>query len=233
MICLQKPESKTEKKFAAEINAVLQEYNYEFSAIRYAVVDADVVAAKPLVIINTAHPKDAIISVWRENMLGLEHFFAAIQALGTNYQQYAVMEIRPINIEQLPGRVEGMCQIAFLQKPPRLDHQQWLDIWLKSHTKVAIDTQSTFSYRQNIVVLADALIDATVASDVERLWPICDAIVEENFPDAAMTDRAAFFNSASDEKRYKENERRMIESCMQFIDFNRFDCVPMSEYIIK
>ena len=80
-----------------------------------------------------------------------------------------------------------------------------------------------YSYRQNISVLAEP-------SDA---WPLMDAIVEESFPEAAMTDRAVFFNAGDDQEKYKENEKRMIDSCMRFIDFDKFDCVPMSEYIIK
>jgi len=45
-----------------------------------------------------------------------------------------------------------MYQVVLLRKPPRLSHEQWLEIWLGSHTQVAIDTQSTFGYRQNVIV---------------------------------------------------------------------------------
>ena len=227
MICLNKPENKAQAEFAKEIDRALRQFGHEFIAIRYALVDEEVLAAKPLEIINTSHPKDTVLSVWRKNSEGLESFFELIKSISPVYQTYAVMEVQPLSCTQMVGRVEGMCQLAFLQKPSRLERHEWLDIWLKSHTQIAIDTQSTFSYRQNIIVTREE------NNKESPSWPLFDAIVEESFPQAAMTDRSVFFNSASDEKRYKENERLMVESCMRFIDFDQFDCIPMSEYIIK
>ena len=64
------------------------------------------------------------------------------------------------------------------EQQPRLSYEQWLDIWHNSHTRVAIDTQSTFGYRQNVVV-----------RPLTYLAPPIDAIIEENFPPAAMSDR--------------------------------------------
>ncbi len=224
MICLQKPEIKVQKEFAEAIEKVLQAYKGEFHTVRYALIDENVLPAKPLEIINTNHPKDAVISVWRNKVTGLEAFYEAIKQLADCVQVYEVMERNPLPCIQFAGRVEGMCQVAFLQKPERLQRQEWLDIWLNSHAQIAIDIQSTFCYRQNIVV---------VAENQSQPWPLLDAIVEENFPETAMIDRAVFFDSASDEKRYKERENQMIESCMRFIDFDKFDCMPMSEYVIK
>ncbi len=70
----------------------------------------------------------------------------------------------------------------FLQRPRRLSEQQWLEVWQGSHTRVAIDTQSTFGYRQNVITRP-----MTYAA------PPFDAIVEENFPQEAMTSQHAFY----------------------------------------
>ena len=227
MICLERPEIKPEKEFKDEIEKTLLNYLDDFSAIRYTLIDEGVMVAKSYEIINTVHPKDAIISVWREQTQGLENFYGAIKQLTDRFQVYQVMERQPILAVQKTGRVEGMCQIAFLQQPQRLSRKEWLDIWLNSHADIAIEIQSTFCYRQNIVVVPEE------PEGIELSWPIVDAIVEENFPDTAMSNRAAFFDSADDEERYKKHELQMVESCSRFIDFDKFDCVPMSEYIIK
>ena len=79
------------------------------------------------------------------------------------------------------------------QRPQRLSQQQWLEIWHGSHTQVAIDTQSTFGYRQNVV-----------ARPVTYAAPPFDAIIEENFPAAAMSSQQAFYGVDSDQA-LKEN----------------------------
>ena len=92
-------------------------------------------------------------------------------------------------------------------------------MWQGSHTQVAIDTQSTFGYRQNVIVRA-----LTYAAPHYR------AIIEENFPAAAMTSPHAFYDAVGDDARYKANLKAMIDSCARFIDMDRIDVVPTSEY---
>ncbi len=231
MICLNKPDDVGQEQFASSIEKLLLNYMGEFSQISYTVIDEYITPAKPYEIINSSHPKDAVITVWRDNMLGLEDFYRALIGITAVFQSYAVLESQPITHQSAVGRVSGMCQLAFLQQPKRLSREQWLDFWIGQHTQVGIETQSNFSYRQNIITLAGLMSGLMGQSTGE--WPLMDAIVEENFPEAAMTNRALFFAAEDDETRYKANEQRMIESCMNFIDFDRFDCVPMSEYIIK
>jgi EthD domain len=113
-----------------------------------------------------------------------------------------------------------MNQVVLLQCPLRLTRQQWLQIWQHSHTPVAIETQSSFGYRQNIVM-----------HPVSEPLVLCDAIVEENFPAEAMTDREAFYGAAGNPTLKAEREKRMIDSCTRFIDFDRIDCIPTSEYL--
>lgn len=59
-----------------------------------------------------------------------------------------------------------------------------------------------------------------------------DAVVEEYFPPDAVSNRVAFYDAKEDAALYKEREKIMIESCMRFIDFDKLDCIPMSEYIM-
>jgi hypothetical protein len=139
---------------------------------------------------------------------------------------YLVTESEPIvntkHVVAVGQRTPGMSQVVFLQKPPRLSYEHWLEIWLGSHTQVAIETQSTFGYRQNVIVRR-----LTYAA------PPYDAIIEENFPEGAMTDRMVFYDSVGDKEKLKERLQRMVESCQRFIDFDKMDCTPTSEYIMK
>ena len=59
------------------------------------------------------------------------------------------------------------------------------------------------------------------------------AIIEENFPEAAIHSRIAFYDAGEDKDLYKAREREMAESCARFIDFDNMDCLPMSEYIMQ
>jgi hypothetical protein len=114
-----------------------------------------------------------------------------------------------------------MCTVVFMHRPQGLTRGQWLAYWKDSHTNIAIETQSTFGYRQNLVVCARG-------TDT----PACDAIVEENFPPGAMASDHAFYDTGGDEVVLRQRMTAMMESCARFIDFARIDVVPMSEYVI-
>ena len=63
--------------------------------------------------------------------------------------------------------------------------------------------------------------------------PGYDAIVEERFPAAAMTDPHAFFDAVGDEEKFQRNVAEMMDSCGRFIDFDKIDVVPTSQYVVK
>ena len=68
---------------------------------------------------------------------------------------------------------------------------------------------------------------ATISAGLE-----IDAVVEENFPAEAMNSQLAFY-AAESEAGYQANFSAMIESCARFIDFDRINVVPTSEYLVK
>lgn len=139
---------------------------------------------------------------------------------------YLVTESRikdePPEIAPDGARSWGFSLIGMLQRPPRLSEQDWLRIWLDSHTTVAVETQPTFRYVQNVVVRA-------LTEDA----PALHAIVEEGFPAAALTDPAAFYDAVGDDAKHRANHARMMESCNRFIDFDRIDSLPTSEYFVR
>ena len=59
-----------------------------------------------------------------------------------------------------------------------------------------------------------------------------DAVIEESFPPEAMTSEQAFFG-VTDDQSLQENSTAMLASCARFIDFDRIDVVPMSEYVLR
>lgn len=166
---------------------------------------------------------DAVLSFWVNAAHFRAPFQAAIEAAVARAAGYLVLDSVAIpNTAQLAAdgeRTPGWAQIAVLQRPPRLTQEAWLEIWLGSHTGVAIDTQSTFHYCQNVVV-----------RPLTYGAPPISAVVEESFPAEAMTDSQVFFAAAGDEARYQQHLKRMMDSCVRFIDFDKIDVVPTSEY---
>ncbi len=194
--------------------------------LRISAVDDDVAAAAPYRIEFDGAAYSAMIAVWLDTAQQRHAMEEILRQCCPRFAGYLVTESEPLTDASRRGEIgqrsHGMNQVVTLRIPPRLTREAWLDIWLHSHTKIAIETQSTFGYRQNIVarqLTADA--------------PAIDAIVEENFPPAAIADRRAFYDAVGDEEKFKSNQKIMIESCMRFIDFDKIDCIPMSEYFFK
>ena len=168
---------------------------------------------------------DAVLSFWVDSAVAAPAFNALIDDVAARYSGFLVTESEPLRNSRFPARAgvrtHGMNQVVLLQCPARLTRQEWLTIWQHSHTAIAIETQSSFGYRQNIVV-----------NPVSEPLVACDAIVEENFPAAAMADREAFYDASGNPSLKAEREKRMIDSCLRFIDFDRIDCIPTSEYLL-
>jgi len=164
-------------------------------------------------------------SIWSENLDDALEVCEAWKQASDKNSLFGVSEKEPLPNKKYPAevgeRVHGFCQVALLQRPERLMKEEWLSIWQQSHTQVAIETQSTFGYRQN-------LIEDVYGNNDYSL----DAIVEENFPPEAMTSDHAFYDAEDDIELGKRQER-MMTSCARFIDFDRIDVVPMSEYLVK
>jgi hypothetical protein len=177
-------------------------------------------------ITQMTNPMSATISLWLDTALARAPFERAIASAATRYTGHLVTESVPIvnttHTAPVGERTPGINTIAFLEKPDSMTYEAWLDQWQGHHTQVAIDTQSTFLYIQNVVV-------RTLTEGA----PPWTAIVEEGFPGEALTDPMVFYAAGNSEEKLTENRNQMIESCRKFIDFSRLESHPMSEYILK
>jgi hypothetical protein len=104
------------------------------------------------------------------------------------------------------GRCSGFTQIVPLTVPPALGWAEWRRRWQGEHTRVAVETQSSFRYVQNMVV-----------RPLNEGAPGFAAIVEESFPLAAASDPAVFYDSGGDDAKFQANVTRMMDSCARFI----------------
>ncbi len=164
---------------------------------------------------------DAMVSVWVDsaNAPLRAAYDEVLREVDTGVVAYLVTESAPLPGAAVDGRRPGYTQVSFLQRPERLDEQSWLDHWHDHHTQIAIDTQATSRYLQNRVV-----------RPLTPGAPPCSAVVEESFPEAAMTDQSVFFDAVGDDARRKVNADRLMASVLAFLDFDLIDVVPTSEY---
>jgi hypothetical protein len=228
LYCLWRQNAVTADVFGAGLRESLVPQLQALTAVRglrLGVVDSAVAAAADKRLQTTGPLPDALLSLWLDDAWHRPDPVVLAPGLVARSCAWLVAEAEPIvNTTQPPGadaRVPGFCQVALLQRPPRLDEAAWLAIWKGSHGRVAIATQSTFAYRQNLVACA-----------LDEDAPLLHAIVEENFPAAAMTSKHAFY-AAADDATLAAHETAMMESCARFIDFDKIDVVPMSEYLFS
>ena len=96
---------------------------------------------------------------------------------------------------------------------------KYLEYWQVHHTPIAIRTQNTSGYIQNIV--EEALTPSS---------PDLAAIVEEHFPMAALTDPHAFYGSGGDDAELARRMTELMASVATFGADQGLDLVPSSRY---
>jgi hypothetical protein len=182
--------------------------------------------AQGMRITRIQEPPSGTVSIWLDTALDRNPVHRLLETACQRLAGYLVLESVPLvnttHLAPLGERTPGITTVAFLEKPEAMSHEDWLEQWQGRHTRVAIETQSTFFYIQNLIVRA-----------VTRDAPPWSAIVEEGFPAEAPIDPAVFFDAGSSRERLEENRRRLLESCRKFIDFPRLESHPMSSYLLK
>lgn len=168
-------------------------------------------------------PVLAFVSLWTDQYYG-DQIRAATELLSehcAHLAAYLVTESVPLKAPRTEAgaRTPGFANIALLRRPAELAEATWLHRWHHDHTRVAIDTQSTFGYTQNTVVRA-------LTDDA----PAISGIVEELFPIEATSDLHAFFGAA-DDADLGDRMARMVASTKAFGADENIDTVPTSRYV--
>lgn len=191
--------------------------------LRVAINDEDVADGAPMRQENNPPVADALVSVWVDSAVNQGPVEECLRGVGQDLMAYVVAESEPIVSPVAEGtRTSGVLQLAMFAQNPDLSFAEFMDIWMNSHTQVAIDTQSTFGYRQN-VISRPLTKNATAFS----------AIVEEQFPVEAMTSQEVFYDAVGDDALYQKRFAQMMESVFRFIDMSTINVVHLSEYVIK
>ncbi|MGI9278240.1 MAG: EthD domain-containing protein [Endozoicomonas sp.] len=191
--------------------------------LRVSLSDADVARAEGLKQEHCGPLPDAMISFWVKSANDHRELEALMAPYCSRIEGYLVTESEILTApSEERQRTPGSMQLCCLNKRADLSDEEFLSIWKDSHGAIAVATQSTFGYRQHVVVrkLTEDSLDYI-------------AIVEEHFPTDAMDSPHAFFDAIDDDRKLAKNRNAMVESCARFIDFNRMNCIHLSEYTIK
>jgi hypothetical protein len=174
---------------------------------------------------TTDEPIGAIVSVWTPGPADV--VTAALRPVADRIAGWEVEERRPIDPPEAwdGSRGEGLANVAVLRRPEELTQDEWLHRWLVDHTPVAIATQATFGYLQNVVVAS-----VTPDSDVPGALGV-SALVEELFPVEGMSDMHAFYGSAGDDDVLNERLTTLMTSVARFGADRDLDLVPTSRYL--
>ena len=187
------------------------------------VVDTEVDHAAPARRTLLVPPPTGLVSFWLDSADDREPYEAALAEASARHAGYLVVESVPIvnrtHVAEVGERTPGVNMIALLERPERIGWDAWIEHWHGHHRQVAIETQCTFHYVRNVVVRA-------LTTDA----PNWSGIVEEGFPAEAVTDPMLWYRAEGSEEVLRRNLGRMVESCQVFLDLERVESHPMSEY---
>ncbi|MBF6172404.1 EthD domain-containing protein [Nocardia blacklockiae] len=181
------------------------------------VSDGDVADAQ-LRISTYPEPIAAIVGVWTDGPH--EPITAALADTADRLDGWTVEERVPLPAPPAANgvRAAALANIALLRIPEHLTRDEWLRYWHDTHTAVAIETQATFGYVQNVVTAA------------LTPGPRVDGLVEELFPPDAVRDQHAFWGSGGDDSELERRVTRMLASIKAFGADRDIDVVPTSRY---
>jgi hypothetical protein len=193
--------------------------------LRINIVDDAVRACLRARITRLDPPLAGMVSFWLDELDTCAACEGALKAVTGKIAGYLVQETVPIVnthfVAPLGQRTPGVNVIACIERPSWLSEPQWLERWLVSHRAVAIETQCTYAYVRNQVMRS-----LTAGA------PPWAGIVEEGFPTEAVTNPMIWYRADGDREVLERNLARMVESCKSFLDLDRVESNPMSEYRI-
>ena len=189
-------------------------------------VDAHASARAKARLTHLDPPLDGAASFWldaADERRGYEEALARVAARAAGYLVCESVVLPNTTHAAEPGeRTPGITMLALLERPARLGQEAWLEHWLEHHRRVALETQDTYLYVRNVVV-------RRLAPDA----PPFAGIVEEGFDAEAVTDPMRWYRAEGSPERLRAHLGRMIESCKAFLDLDRVESHPTSEFVVR
>jgi hypothetical protein len=189
------------------------------------VVDAHAEAVQKARITKMEDPIAGMIGVWLDCVDERGALEAALRPHVGRTAGYLVTESVPLrnttHRAPLGQRTPGITMLTCIERPERLTQAEWIEIWHGRHSPLALEIQCTYSYVRNVVARA-----------LTRDAPPWAGIVEEGFPADAVVDPMRWYKADGDPAKLRENLGRMLASVRAFLDIERVESHPMSEYLL-
>ena len=205
-----------ERLFASSLRSALADAGA--TAVQVNLDDDDVA---PAMRFGPGERITALVSVWTD---GAPSAVVDVVADAAGEQPHAYLVSERVRLDPAPVpdgvRSDVMAQMALLRWSPSMTHEEYLAYWMLEHTPIAIRTQATTAYIQNVV--DEALTPSS---------PELSAIVEEHFPMAGMTDPHAYYGSRGDDAELRRRSAELMESVARFGADQNLDLVPTSRYL--
>lgn len=188
------------------------------STVQVNVDDAEVADALRF---GPGEPVSALVSVWTQGAPA--DIVSQVSAATDDPHLHAYRVTERVRLDPAPMpdgvRSDVLAQVALLRRPAEMSPEEYLDYWMHTHTAIAIRTQNTSAYIQNIV-------EEPLTPDAPEL----SAIVEEHFPMAAITDPHEFYGSRGDDAEMGRRMTELMTSVAAFGADRGLDLVPTSRY---
>lgn len=190
------------------------------------VADSTAEAVQKARITRMEDPIAGMLSVWLDCVDDRATVEAALAPHAARVAGYLVTESVPRRNRTHPAalgeRTPGVTMFTCIERPERLAYDEWISIWHGSHTPLAMEIQCTYRYVRNVVA-------RPLTPDAPR-W---QGLVEEGFPSEAVTDLQRWYKAEGNPAKMRENLGRMIASVQRFLDIDRIESHPLSEYVLR
>jgi hypothetical protein len=212
------PVSTTPEALARELEA------HGARRIAVNVSDAHVAAKLGSRITRLEPTLGGVVSFWQNDALDRAALERTLRAASSRIAGYSVLEsvalANTTHTAKPSQRTPGINMIACIAPKAGQPLDAWLEHWLEEHRRVALETQATYAYVRNIVVRA-------LTPDA----PPWKGIVEEGFAAETVGDPMAWYKAGGSQDKLQANLGRMIASCQKFLELERVESHPMSEYL--
>jgi hypothetical protein len=225
---LWKPEAVAGADFADALRGPVAERIARISRgpLSLLVADAAAEAVAKARIQRTTPPVAGMLSLWLDSVDARGAVEDALGAATARHAGFLVTESVPVENRThrapLGQRTPGITMLSLLEKPARLSQDEWIRIWHEQHTPLAMEIQCTYLYVRNVVV-----------RPLGPGAPPWAGLVEEGFPSEAVTDPLLWYETGGSQEKLRENLGRMLASVRAFLDIERVESLPMSEWVLR
>jgi hypothetical protein len=187
--------------------------------------DAHAEAVQKARITHMENPIAGVVGVWLDCVDTRDAVETVLRPHVERMAGYLVTESVPLRNtthRTPPGeRTPGITMLTCIERPERLGQADWIATWHERHSPLALEIQCTYLYVRNVVVRA-----------LTEGAPPWAGIVEEGFPSEAVVDPMLWYKAGGDPAKLRENLGRMLASVRSFLDIERVESHPMSEFVL-